>query len=380
MVHLRHDLRRLGHRGLSRRHLLATGSAALAGAAIPSFSRSLTPSAAAQENQVIMSTGGGAWEAAQDVAYFQPFTEETGIEVVKVPEPELAQVRAMVKTGNVTFDLSSGTSPSAIYVMGEEGVLEPIDYSFFDQATLDGMLEDGKYKYGVASLYYALIMGYRSDTFPEGPTTWADVWDVEAFPGPRSLGTGLDITNCTWEAALMADGVTPDKLYPIDFDRALQSLDRIREEVVTWWDVGGAPAQLLTDGQIELGSAWNGRIQALIDEGLPVGINWNQGILQWDLMYVPKGAPHAENAMKLLAFMSRADRQGVFAENIAYGPSNSDAYEFIPEERAAILPTAPDLVKQLTPQDYGFWNSTDSESGKKMVDVAADRWNQWLMG
>src|SRR5829696_6602690 len=104
MVHLRHDLRRLGHRGLSRRHLLATGSAALAGAAIPSFSRSLTPSAAAQENQVIMSTGGGAWEAAQDVAYFQPFTEETGIEVVKVPEPELAQVRAMVKTGNVTFD------------------------------------------------------------------------------------------------------------------------------------------------------------------------------------------------------------------------------------------------------------------------------------
>jgi len=178
----------------------------------------------------------------------------------------------------------------------------------------------------------------------------------------------------------MADGVPPDQLYPIDFDRALQSLDRIRDEVVTWWDVGGAPAQLLTDGQIELGSAWNGRIQALIDEDLPVGINWNQGILQWDLMYVPKGAPHAENAMKLLAFMSRADRQGVFAENIAYGPSNTAAYEFIPEERAAILPTAPDLVKQLIPQDYGFWNSTDSESGKKMVDVAAERWNQWLIG
>jgi len=380
MVHLRHDLRRLGHSGLSRRRLLATGSAALAGATLSGVSRSHAPSAAAQENQVIVSTGGGAWEAAQDVAYFEPFTEETGIEVVKVPQPEIAQVRAMVNTGNVTFDLSSGNSPSAIYVMADEGVLEPIDYSFFDQATLDGMLEDGKYEYGVASLYYALIIGYRSDTFPEGPATWADVWDVEAFPGPRSLGTGLDTTTCTWEAALMADGVPPDQLYPIDFDRALQSLDRIRDEVVTWWDVGGAPAQLLTDGQIELGSAWNGRIQALIDEDLPVGINWNQGILQWDLMYVPKGAPHAENAMKLLAFMSRADRQGVFAENIAYGPSNTAAYEFIPEERAAILPTAPDLVKQLIPQDYGFWNSTDSESGKKMVDVAAERWNQWLIG
>jgi putative spermidine/putrescine transport system substrate-binding protein len=380
MVHLRHDLRRLGHSGLSRRRLLATGSAALAAATVPGLYRGRTSSAAAQENQIIMAVGGGAWEAAQDVAYFQPFTEETGIEVVKIPSPEIAQVRAMVNTGNVTFDLSSGTSPSAVYVMADEGVLEPIDYSFFDQETLDGMLEDGKHEYGVASLYYALVMGFRSDTFPEGPATWADVWDVEAFPGPRSLGIGLDITTCTWEAALMADGVAPDQLYPIDFDRALQSLDRIRDEVVTWWDIGGAPAQLLTDGQIELGSAWNGRIQALIDEDLPVGMNWNQGILQWDLMYVPKGAPNAENAMKLLAFMSRADRQGVFAENIAYGPSNSAAYEFIPEERAAILPTAPDLVEQLIPQDYAFWDSTDSESGQKMVDVAAERWNEWLIG
>ena len=380
MAHPRHDQRRLGHGGLSRRRFLGTGSVALAGAAMPMFSGRLTPSAAAQENQIIMTTGGGAWEAAQDIAYFEPFTEETGIEIVKIPEPDLAQVRAMVDTGNVTFDLSSGTSPSDINVLAEEGKLEAIDYSSFDQETLDGMLEDGKHEFGVASLYYALIGGYRTDTLSEGPTSWADVWDAEAFPGPRTFGPGLGTSFCTWEISLLADGVPPEELYPIDFDRALQSLDRIRDEVVTWWDVGGVPAQLLTDGQVELGSAWNGRIQALIDEDLPVGINWNQGILQWDLMYVPKGAPNAENAMMLLAFMSRAEQQGIFAQNIAYGPSNSDAYEFIPEERAAILPTAPDLVKQLIPQDYAFWNSVDSESGKKMVDVAAERWSEWLIG
>jgi putative spermidine/putrescine transport system substrate-binding protein len=178
----------------------------------------------------------------------------------------------------------------------------------------------------------------------------------------------------------MADGVAPDQIYPIDFDRALASLDRVKDEVVTWWDVGGVPAQLLTDGQVELASAWNGRIQALIDEDLPVGLNWNQGILQWDLMYVPKGAPNAANAMQLLAFMSRADRQAVFAQNIAYAPSNAKAYEEIPEERAAILPTAPGIVEQLVPQDYAFWTSVDPESGMKMLDVAAERWNEWLLG
>ena len=177
----------------------------------------------------------------------------------------------------------------------------------------------------------------------------------------------------------MADGVTPDKIYPIDFDRALQSLDHVKDEVTTWWDVGGVPAQLLTDGQVELASAWNGRIQTLIDDGEQVGLNWNQGILQWDLMYVPKGAPHAENAMKLLAFMSRADRQAVFAQNIAYAPSNSKAYENIPQERAAILPTAPGNVEKLIPQDYTFWTSVDPATGKKMLDIAAERWNDVLV-
>jgi putative spermidine/putrescine transport system substrate-binding protein len=377
---LRQRVQGIGRPGLTRRQVLAGGAAAAAAAAVPNLERFGSHSAAAQDNQVIMTVGGGAWEAAQDVAYFQPFTEETGIEVVKVPEPEIAMIRAMVETGNVTFDLSSGIPAGDVYVLAEEGILEPIDYSGFPQETLDGMFDDAKHEYGVASLYYSLIGGYRTDTFPEGPTTWAEFWDLEAFPGPRSLGPGLGTSYCTWEIALLADGVAPDQLYPIDFDRALASLDRVRDEVVTWWDVGGVPAQLLTDGQVELTSAWNGRIQALVDDGVPVAINWNEGILLWDLMWVPKGAPNAANAMKLLELMSRADRQAVFAESIAYAPSNSDAYEFIPEERAAILPTAPDLLAGQIPQDYTFWNSTDEASGKKMIDVAAERWNEWIIG
>lgn len=381
MIHPRHDQRRAGQAGLSRRRLLATGSAALAATTMPGLDKHHVPSAAAQDNQIIMTSGGGAWEAAQDIAYFEPFTAETGIEIVKVPEPEIAQIRAMVETGNVTFDLSSGLGAGIVYTLAEEDLLEPIDYSGFDQESLDGMFPEGKHEFGVASLLYSLIMGYNTDTFADaGPTTWAEFWDLDAFSGPRTLGTGIDSGACTWELALLADGVAPEELYPIDFDRALASLDRIRADIVTWWDVGGIPAQLLTDGQVNLASAWNGRIQALVDEELPAIINWNQGILQWDLMFVPTGAPHPENAMQLLAFMSRADTQAVFAENIAYAPSNSNAYEFIPEERAAILPTAPDLIAQQIPQDFGFWDSEDPETGEKMLNIAAERWNEWLIG
>ncbi|MGH2616420.1 MAG: ABC transporter substrate-binding protein, partial [Thermomicrobiales bacterium] len=366
---------------LSRRQLLAGGSAALAAATVPGLGGSHAPSAAAQDNQVLISVGGGAWERAQDIAYFQPFTEETGIEVVKAPSVEIAQIRAMVETGNVTYDVSSGMGAGIVYTLAEEGLLEPIDYSPFEQESLDGMFPEGKHEFGVASLLYSLIMGYNTDTFGDsGPADWAEFWDLGGFEGPRTLGTGIDSGTCTWELALLADGVAPEDLYPIDFDRALTSLDRVRDDIVTWWDLGGVPAQLLTDGQVNLASAWNGRIQALIDEGLPATINWNQGILQWDLMFVLKGAPNPDNAMQLLAFMSRAETQAVFAENIAYAPSNSNAYEFIPEERAAILPTAPDLMEQQIPQDFAFWDSDDPETGQKMLDIAAERWNEWLIG
>ncbi len=84
MVHPRHDQRGLGQIGLSRCRQQATGSAAVATSVVPGSGRTQATSVAAKENQVIMTVGGGAWEAAQNVAYFQPFfKEETGIEIVR---------------------------------------------------------------------------------------------------------------------------------------------------------------------------------------------------------------------------------------------------------------------------------------------------------
>src|SRR3954468_18598962 len=97
--------RGMKHR-LSRRQILASGAGAFASTALGGGSLSRQYAAAQDRSQVIIGVGGGAWEAAQDVAYFGPFQEETGIEVVKVPFPDLAKYRAMVETGNVELDIS----------------------------------------------------------------------------------------------------------------------------------------------------------------------------------------------------------------------------------------------------------------------------------
>ena len=58
--------------------------------------------------------------------------------------------------------------------------------------------------------------------------TGADFWNVKDFPGKRSLP---NFPAYMLPAALMADGVTADKLYPIDLDRAFKRLDKIKKDI-----------------------------------------------------------------------------------------------------------------------------------------------------
>ncbi|EJZ20269.1 Transporter, partial [Rhizobium sp. Pop5] len=66
----------------------------------------LTAGAVHGEEQVVIATTGGAYDAALRKFWFEPFTEATGIKVVSVAATNAemrAKASAMVKTGNVTW-------------------------------------------------------------------------------------------------------------------------------------------------------------------------------------------------------------------------------------------------------------------------------------
>ncbi len=210
------------------------------------------------------------------------------------------------------------------------------------------------------------------------PPDWAGFWDVKRFPGPRALGNGARGAGTgTFEAALMADGVAPDKLYPLDLDRVFRSLERIKPSIVKYWDTGAEPVQMLIDGNVAFTSAWNGRIAERQLQGAPVDMSWNQGILQWDALVVPKGARNVENAMKFVAFTSRPDQQARFSQLITYGPTNTRAASLIPPDRARILSTSPELVSKQVVQNYDWWGA-DSGNGKSNEQVASAMWERWI--
>ena len=139
------------------------------------------------EGEVVVASWGGTFQAAQRQAYFEPFQELSGITVIEAEGPSIAQVQAMVDTGNIEWDVVETGRGDVINLERKGDYWEPIDYSLFD---VDHIPEERRYTFSVDMLPYAQVNGYRTDEYPEGPTDWADFWDTETFPGPRAMIAG----------------------------------------------------------------------------------------------------------------------------------------------------------------------------------------------
>ena len=321
------------------------------------------PDALKGSGEVVLASFGGAVLDAQLAAYIEPFQRLTGITVNVAEGPDPSKVKAMVDTGNVEWDVVQlGLGD----ILNLEGYWEEIDYSLFDTANIDSALLRPE---SFAMVLFAEILAYRTDAFPEPPQGWADFWDAERFPGMRTMPAAVQLPFL--EAAVIADGVPKDEVYPIDIDRAFASFDRIKPHVLTWWEAGAQPAQMLADNEVPLAVAFNGRIAPVTAAGAPVAIQWNEGLLAEDDWAIVKGAPHKENALKFCAFCTLPEPQATFSMLIPYGFVNNKAADLIPAEQLAQLPTAPELRPKLFLRDEVWWAQNR--------DAVVERWNEWIL-
>ncbi|MFX7784760.1 extracellular solute-binding protein, partial [Acinetobacter baumannii] len=74
----------------------------------------------------------------------------------------------------------------------------------------------------------------------------------------------------TLEAALIADGVPMDQLYPLDLDRAFKKLDQIKSHISLWWTTGAQSVDVIASGEVDMGVAWDSRVSASRLAGQPV--------------------------------------------------------------------------------------------------------------
>lgn len=352
---------------LARREFLRGTAVMAAGVAAAPFAWVRRSGAA---GKVVVRTVGGSFEAAITKAHFEPFTRATGIEVVKVPATQ-GKILAMLEAGNIEIDVL-GSGELAILQVSAKGALEPLDYKSWKLANVEDFDKDVVRKDMIALNYYSTVLGYNTQVLPTGkhPRSWADFWDSKKFTGPRMLA---DLTSgaIDLEFALLADGVPPDKLYPIDLDRAFKSLDRIRPLIRKFWDTGALSAQMLADREVVMGSIWNGRLQAVADKGAPLAIEWNQGMLQVHFWGVLKGAKNRDNAHRLVEFAMQPRTQAEQAQYIPYGPANQKAFQHLGPDVAKRLPSFPEHKSRQFLMNAQWW--ADNRN------TVSERWSKWLL-
>lgn len=335
---------------------------------------------ASHEPDLVVQVGGGDWGEANIEAYVEPFERETGLKVLSIADSTtLARLKLMLDTGSVDVDVVDLTAATFI-VARNASYLEPIDYGIYDPDELADMPDVVKDSAGVGALFYAFVLGYRTDSFPQGsphPSTWADFWDVKRFPGRRTLITGLDGEG-PWEEALLADGVPPEELYPLDVDRVFRSLDRIKPHVLKWWREGSEVQQLFQQRIVDVGGSYDGRIGILRDAGEAIDFEFDHGKLVLDYWAIPKGSRNLVNAQRFIEFATRARQQALFAEKIPYGPTNLGAFAFIDEERARKLPSHPSNLEKLIVRN-NEWYGEVGPDGKSNIIRLVERWIVWVM-
>ncbi len=332
---------RLARGEISRREFASLAAILFAG--VPLALRST--GASAQVNELVLVNWGGDANTAYDLAYGQPFTRDTGI-VVKVDGsgPTEGAIAAQFKSGKPTWDLVDADPFSAI-VLGKQGMLEPIDYTVVDKSKFR---EGFGWEYASSTYFFSYILAYDSSKYETAPTGMADFFDVEKFPGKRSMykwGVGM------WEAALLADGVAPDKLYPLDLKRAHDKIAAFKDNVVAFWGGGSESQSILMDGEASMALIWSTRASLIeADSGGQITFIWDQGLISPGSLAVLKGNPGGrEAAMKFLASVQDPERQLVMFEKLGQGPANPATDALIPADRKRFNPVDPEnMKKQIT--------------------------------
>jgi putative spermidine/putrescine transport system substrate-binding protein len=333
-----------------------------------SDSKATAVSGSSGGGQMTFNTWGGAYQEAQQKAIVGPFQQSAGVKVNVTQPIDYAKLKSMVTTGNVVWDVAD-VEPYVSRRGCKEGWLEKLDYKVVDPSGFLSTMP--RTACSVPNGAFGLTMAYRSDKWSASnhPKTWADFFDTKKFPGKRSFPKYAE--SGILEAALLADGVPKDKLYPIDAARAFRKLDTVKKDIV-FWESGDQSEQLMQSGEVTLCACWATRMyDAQANQDTPIAIEWQDAIYGWDDFVVPKGAKNLKRAMEFINYGTHPTQEIAMTKYTPWGPSRTKAAAATDATTRAWVPTTPEHAKIGVPINYDYWG----DNAPKLDEQFA----QWLL-
>lgn len=317
---------------------------------------------------------GGAYQNSQLKAYAEPYmaaNPDVNIIWDESSAEAVAKLRAMNEAGNITWDLVDVTVSDSISLC-DEGLAMELDFDEVLAAAPDGTSASDDFgdtlqnDCFVPQIVYSTTFGYRTDLVGDTPpSSICDIFDTEKYPGKRALQK-RPIDNVEW--ALYCDGVAKEDIYDVlstdeGQAQAFAKLGTIKDQVV-WWSAGAETPQLLADGEVVMGSTFNGRLfSAIAEQNQPIGMLWDMQSFDLDGWIVPAGLSEEKEAAVLdfLKFATDTQRLADQAKYISYGPARASSaplvgkHEELGIDMAPHMPTDPANATNTHIYDYGWW-------------------------
>ena len=327
-------------------------------------------------NDMTLVSWGGAYQQSQINAYADPYVAmNEGVSVTwdESSAEAVAKLRAMNEAGNITWDVVDVVASDALRLC-DEGLALEIDADEDLAPAPDGTSaadDFGDLMVGdcfIPQIVYSTTFGYRTDMVPAGvepPNDICDVFDIDTYPGMRSLEK-RPINNVEW--ALLCDGVAKEDVYDVlgteeGQERALAKLGTIKDNVI-WWSAGADTPQLLADGEVFIGSTYNGRLFAAIEEqDQPIGMMWDAQVFDLDGWIIPEGLSDERlaRAKDFIYFATDTQRLADQAKYISYGPARLSSAPLVGQhatlgiDMAQHMPTDPANAQNTFLYNYEFW-------------------------
>jgi putative spermidine/putrescine transport system substrate-binding protein len=357
--------------GISRRSLLK--GVAVTGLAAPFVNRLVTPARAAGNGEVNIALYGGAFSEAFKEVWADPFEKETGIKVNMGTGASLALAKLQtLNPAGAEWDIVDLTNSGYITAVRED-LLEPLDPNQVDTSKL---VPDYVKSHGYCYAVYVWVIGWNKKLIngADAPKGWADVWNLQKYPGKRSLDV-IDDSGPTIEAALFADGLNKDTMYPIDVNRGFASLDKLGKDNIIWAEALQEPVQRIGSGETPIGGIYTGRAIMANRNGASIDFTMREGIVGGDMLPVGKNAKNKKEAFALLNFVAtRGDLAAKFTARTSYGVPYMGVESMLPKEAddiRASLPTNPDMLQTGLVTDDAWWADN--------MESVAMRFKEWQL-
>jgi putative spermidine/putrescine transport system substrate-binding protein len=191
------------------------------------------------------SASAGPSRTTRGTALFQGYAKATNQPVKDdVYNGEMAKVYSMVKSGDVTYDVIMVEAPELVRGC-EDGVFEKMDWNVVKR---DKFIQGGTTACGAGSVLWGVTLFYDPAKVPNGPDTYAKLWDVKTYPASACCANRprrRSRSRCSPTAWRPATSTRCS--HACRTEARVRQADQIKPSLM-WWKSGTQPVQMIASG------------------------------------------------------------------------------------------------------------------------------------